>query len=65
LAFTEVRIRTGVAPKLQEAKSTLFYAEDPATDTHFHVELNGSNRNGKTFSFLLRLNYGKKHLAGP
>jgi hypothetical protein len=61
VGLTEVRIRTGVALKVQEAKIDVVYAEDPATDTPIlHVELNGSNRNGKTFSFLIEIELWQK-----
>lgn len=63
VGLTEVRIRTGVALKLQEAKIDVVYAEDPATDTPIlHVELNGSNRNGKTFSFLIEIELWQKSI---
>ena len=63
VGLTEVRIRTAVALKLQEAKIDVVYAEDPATDTPIlHVELNGSNRNGKTFSFLIEIELWQKSI---
>jgi len=61
VGLTEDRVRTGVALKLQEAKIDVVYAEDPAMETPIlHVELNGSNRNGKTFSFLIEIELWQK-----
>ncbi len=61
VGLTEDRIRTGVALKLQEAKIDVVYPEGPATDIPIlHVELNGSNRNGKTFSFLIEIELWQK-----
>jgi hypothetical protein len=63
VGLTEDRIRTGVVLKLQEAKIDVVYAEDPATDTPIlHVELNGSNRNGKAFSFLIEIELWQKSI---
>ena len=61
VGLTEERIRTGVALKLQDAKIGVVYREDTATDTPIlHVELNGSNRNGKVFSFLIEIELWQK-----
>jgi len=63
VGLTEDRIRTGVALKLQEAKIDVIYTEDPSADTPIlHVELNGSNRNGKTFSFLIEIELWQKSI---
>ncbi len=63
VGLTEDRIRTGVGLKLQEAKIDVVYTEDLATDTPIlHVELNGSNRNGKTFSFLIEIELWQKSI---
>lgn len=61
VGLTEDRIRTAVELKLQEAKIDVAYQEDPAADIPIlHVELNGSNRNGKTFSFLIEIELWQK-----
>ena len=63
VGLTEDRIRTGVVLKLQEAKIDVVYTEDPTTDTPIlHVELNGSNRDGKTFSFLIEIELWQKSI---
>ena len=63
VGLTVDRIRTGVERKLQEAKIDVVYTGDPATDTPIlHVELNGSNRNGKTFSFLIEIELWQKSI---
>ena len=63
VGLTEDRIRTGVALKLQEAKIDVVYVEDPAMEIPIlHVELNGSNRNGKTFSFLIEIELWQKSI---
>jgi hypothetical protein len=63
VGLTEDRIRASVALKLQEAKIDVVYAEDPAADTPIlHVDLNGSNRNGKTFSFLIEIELWQKSI---
>lgn len=59
--LTEERIRTGIGLKLQEAKIDVVYAMDLAPDTPvLHVEINGSNRDGKTFSFLIEVELWQK-----
>ena len=61
VGLTEDRIRTAIALKLQEAKIDVVNTEDQATETPIlHVDLNGSNRNGKTFSFLIEIELWQK-----
>lgn len=61
VGLTEDRIRTGVALKLQEAKIDVIDTEDASADTPIlHVELNGSNRTSKTFSFLIEIELWQK-----
>ena len=56
VGLSEERIRTGIGLKLQEAKIDVISAMDLAPDTPvLHVEINGSNRDGKTFSFLIEV----------
>jgi hypothetical protein len=56
VGLTENRIRTGVELKLQEAKIDVVYIEDLPSDTPIlHVEVDGSKRNDKTFSFLIEV----------
>jgi len=63
VGLTEDRIRTGVEAKLQEAKIDVAYTGDLSTDTPIlHVELNGSYRNGKTFSFLIEIELWQKSI---
>jgi len=63
VGLTEDRVRAGVGLKLQEAKIDVIYTEDPGTETPIlHVELNGSNRNGKTFSFLIEIELWQKSI---
>ena len=59
--LTEDRIRTGVALKLQEAKIDVVYIESLPSDTPIlYVEVGGSNRNGKTFLFLIQVELWQK-----
>jgi hypothetical protein len=54
--LTEERIRTGIELKLQEAKIDVVYATDLTPEAPIlHVDINGSNRNDKTFSFLIEV----------
>ncbi len=63
VGLTEDRIRTAVGLKLQEAKIEVIYTENRTADIPiFHVELNGSNRNGKTFSFLIEIELWQKSI---
>jgi hypothetical protein len=61
VGLTEERIRTGIELKLQEAKIDVVYIENLSSDTPiFHVEMNGSKRNDKTFSFLIEVELWQK-----
>ena len=61
VGLSEERIRTGIGLKLQEAKIDVIYATDLAPDTPvLHVEINGSNRDGRTFSFLIEVELWQK-----
>ncbi len=56
VGLTEERIRTGIELKLKEAKIDVVYVEDLPSDTPIlHVEVSGSKRDGKTFSFLIEV----------
>ena len=59
--LTEERIRTGIGLKLQEAKIDVVYTENLPSDTPIlHVEVSGSKKDGKTFSFLLEVELWQK-----
>ena len=61
--LTEERIRTGIELKLREAKIDVVYRENLPSDIPiFHVELNGSKKDGKTFSFLIEVELWQKSL---
>jgi hypothetical protein len=61
VGLTEERIRTEVELKLQEAKIDVVYATDLAPEAPIlHIEINGSNRNSKTFSFLIEVELWQK-----
>ena len=61
VGLTEERIRTGIELKLQEAKIDVVYTENVPSDIPIlHVEVNGSRRNGKTFSFLIEVELWQK-----
>ena len=61
VGLTEERIRTGIELKLQEAKIDVIYRENlPSEAPILHVELNGSKRDGKTFSFLIEVELWQK-----
>jgi len=63
VGLTEDRIRTGVELKLHEARIDVVHSDDPAADTPIlHVELNGSNRNDKTFSFIIEIELWQKSI---
>ena len=54
--LTEDRIRAGVELKLQEAKIDVVYIEDLSSDTPIlHVEVDGSKKTDKVFSFLIEV----------
>ncbi|MGA2517980.1 MAG: hypothetical protein ABSG44_15695 [Thermodesulfobacteriota bacterium] len=59
--LTEDRIRTGVELKLQEAKIDVVYVQDLSSDTPIlHVEIDGSKKTDKTFSFLIEVELWQK-----
>lgn len=60
VGLTEDRIRTGVELKLQEAKIDVVYRDLSSDTPVLHVELDGSNRNGKIFSFLIEVELWQK-----
>ncbi len=61
VGLPEERIRTGIELKLREAKIDVVYTENLPSDTPiFHVEVSGSKRNGKTFSFLIEVELWQK-----
>jgi hypothetical protein len=61
VGLTEERIRTGIGLKLQEAKIDVVYTETLPSDTPIlHVEVSGSKKDGKTFSFLLEVELWQK-----
>jgi hypothetical protein len=61
VGLTEERIRTGIELKLQEAKIDVVYTENVPSDTPIlHVEVSGSKKDGKTFSFLIEVELWQK-----
>jgi hypothetical protein len=59
--LTEDRIRTGAELKLQEAKIDVVYVQDLSSDTPIlHVEIDGSKKTDKTFSFLIEVELWQK-----
>jgi len=59
--LTEERIRTGIELKLREAKIDVAYVENLLSDIPiFHVEVNGSKKDSKTFSFLIEVELWQK-----
>jgi len=61
IGLTEERIRTGIELKLREAKIDVVYIETLPSDTPIlHVEVSGSKRDGKTFSFLIEVELWQK-----
>ena len=63
VGLTEERIRTGIELKLQEAKMDVVYRESLSSDVPIlHVEVNGSKKDGKVFSFLLEAELWQKSL---
>jgi hypothetical protein len=61
VGLPEERIRAGIALKLQAAKIDVVYVEKLPSDTPIlHVELNGSKKDGKTFSFLVEIELWQK-----
>jgi hypothetical protein len=55
VGLTEDRIRTAVELKLQEAKIDVIYRDLSSDVPILHVEIEGSNKDGKTFSFLIEV----------
>ncbi len=63
VGLTEERIRTGIELELREAKIDVVYIGDLPSDTPIlHVEVNGSRRNDKTYSFLIEVELWQKSL---
>ena len=63
VGLTEERIRTGIELRLREAKIDVVYRENLPSDTPIlHVEVNGSKRDGKTFSFLIEVELWQKSI---
>jgi hypothetical protein len=63
VGLPEERIRTGIELKLREAKIDVVYTENLPSDTPIlHVEVSGSKRNGKTFSFLIEVELWQKSI---
>jgi hypothetical protein len=61
VGLTEDRIRAGVEPKLQEAKIDVVYVQELTSDIPIlHVEVDGSRKNDKTFSFLIEVELWQK-----
>ena len=60
--LSEDRIRTGVELKLrEEAKIDVVYVQDLSSDTPIlHVEIDGSKKTDKTFSFLIEVELWQK-----
>lgn len=59
--LTEDRIRTAIELKLREAKIDVVYIESLPTDTPIlYLEVGGSNRNGKTFLFVMEMELWQK-----
>ncbi len=62
--LTEERIRTGIELKLREAKVDVVYLENlknlPSDVPILHVEVNGSKRDSKVFSFLIEVELWQK-----
>jgi hypothetical protein len=60
VGLTEDRIRTAVELKLQEAKIDVIYRDLSSDVPILHVEIEGSNKDGKTFSFLIQVELWQK-----
>ena len=60
VGLTEDRIRTAVELKLQEAKIDVVYTDLSSDIPILHVEIEGSNKDGKTFSFLIEVELWQK-----
>ena len=61
VGLTEDRIRAGVELKLREAKIDVVYVQELTSDIPIlHVEVDGSRKNNKTFSFLIEVELWQK-----
>lgn len=61
VGLTEERIRTGIELKLQESKIDVVHVENLPSDTPiFHVEMSGSRKSDKIFSFLIEVELWQK-----
>lgn len=61
IGLTEERIRTGIELRLREARIDVVYVDNQSSDIPiFHVEMNGSRKNDKTFSFLIEVELWQK-----
>jgi len=61
VGLTEERIRTGIELKLQESKIDVVHIENLPSDTPiFHVEMSGSRKSDKIFSFLIEVELWQK-----
>jgi hypothetical protein len=60
--LTEDRIRTGIELKLQEAKIDVVYGDLSSDTPILHMEVEGSNKDGKTYSFLMEVELWQKTL---
>jgi hypothetical protein len=58
--LTEERIRTGMELKLQEAKMDVVYSDLSSDTPILHLEVEGSNKDGKTYSFLIEVELWQK-----
>ncbi len=59
--LSEERIRAGIELKLRETKIDVVYRESLPSDIPvLHVEVNGSKRDGKTFTFLIQVELWQK-----
>ncbi len=59
--LTEDRVRTGIELKLREAKIDVVYIESLPSDTPIlYLEIDGSNRSGKTFTFVIEMELWQK-----
>jgi hypothetical protein len=58
--LTEDRIRTGIELKLQEAKIDVVYSDLSSDTPILHMEVEGSNKEGKTYSFLIEVELWQK-----
>jgi hypothetical protein len=60
VGLTEDRIRTAVELKLKEEKIDVIYRDLSSDVPILHVEIEGSNKDGKTFSFLIEVELWQK-----